>query len=109
MPCKCASSGLTIPSADDDDDFYWRDVPDSGGARKFVIYCPYVVMNKSGCPIAIKTKPAWQSSVFSSSSASSIFRVDNKVTLCSPGLFVLLITKNVYIAWTIYALLPQAR
>ncbi|KAI9315667.1 hypothetical protein BX666DRAFT_1957951, partial [Dichotomocladium elegans] len=54
------------------------DIPESGGAKKYVIYCPYVVMNKSGCAISIKTKPAWQSSMFSGSNGPSIFKVDSK-------------------------------
>ncbi|KAI8072416.1 hypothetical protein BC940DRAFT_233832 [Gongronella butleri] len=40
------------------------DVPDSGGARKYSIYSPYIIVNKSGYPITLKPKLAWQSSMF---------------------------------------------
>ncbi|KAI7863658.1 hypothetical protein BDF14DRAFT_1733660 [Spinellus fusiger] len=42
------------------------EVPDSGGSHKYSIYCPYVIINKTGCPIGFKPKLAWQNSMFSS-------------------------------------------
>ncbi|KAI9493351.1 hypothetical protein BDB00DRAFT_946102 [Zychaea mexicana] len=54
------------------------DMPDSGGARKYVIYCPYVMMNKSGCAIAFKPKVAWQSTMFSGPQGASIWKMLNK-------------------------------
>ncbi|KAI9031000.1 hypothetical protein CLU79DRAFT_842748 [Phycomyces nitens] len=52
------------------------DIPDSGGARKYSIYCPYIVINKTGCPIGFKPKLAWQSSMFSAA---------QNIAVCRPG------------------------
>ncbi|KAG2223432.1 hypothetical protein INT45_001738, partial [Circinella minor] len=54
------------------------DIPDSGGARKYVIYCPYVMINKSGCAISFRPKQAWQSSMFSGSQGVSVWKMLNK-------------------------------
>ncbi|KAI8143832.1 hypothetical protein BJV82DRAFT_668275 [Fennellomyces sp. T-0311] len=54
------------------------DIPDSGGARKYIIYSPYVMLNKSGCPIAFRQKIAWQSSMFSGSQSTNVWRMVNK-------------------------------
>ncbi|KAI9253785.1 hypothetical protein BDA99DRAFT_443164 [Phascolomyces articulosus] len=54
------------------------DIPDSGGARKYVIYSPYVMINKSGCAISFRPKVAWQSSMFSGSQGVSVWRMHNK-------------------------------
>ncbi|OAD68026.1 hypothetical protein PHYBLDRAFT_57710 [Phycomyces blakesleeanus NRRL 1555(-)] len=50
------------------------DIPDSGGARKYSIYCPYIVINKTGCPIGFKPKLAWQSSMFSGAQNTAVCR-----------------------------------
>lgn len=34
-----------------------REVPESGGAHKFSIYSPYVMINKTGLDMSFKSKP----------------------------------------------------
>lgn len=36
------------------------EIPDSGGAHKFSIYCPYIMLNKTGRDIVYKAKPFMQ-------------------------------------------------
>ncbi|KAI8384441.1 uncharacterized protein BYT42DRAFT_612143 [Radiomyces spectabilis] len=54
------------------------DVPDSGGARKYSIYCPYVIINKTDSMIAFKAKPAWQSAMFQGSHDTVVCRPSSK-------------------------------
>ncbi|KAI7902142.1 uncharacterized protein BX663DRAFT_436105 [Cokeromyces recurvatus] len=41
------------------------DIPDSGGARKYSIFSPYVILNKTGLPISFKEKLAWSEAFYS--------------------------------------------
>lgn len=59
----------------------YSEIPESGGARKYSIYCPYVMMNKTGLTIAFKPKLAWQSSMFAGSQNIAVCHVGSKVKL----------------------------
>jgi vacuolar protein sorting-associated protein 13A/C len=52
------------------------DIPDSGGAKKYSIYSPYTIINKTGLPICFKEKPAWSDALYS---------IGETVTMCKPG------------------------
>ncbi|KAG0173105.1 hypothetical protein DFQ30_008890 [Apophysomyces sp. BC1015] len=52
------------------------DIPNSGGASKYTIFCPYVVINKTGHTISFKEKPAWKDAMFSPAP---------RVSTCRPG------------------------
>ncbi|RCI05461.1 hypothetical protein CU098_001873, partial [Rhizopus stolonifer] len=52
------------------------DIPDSGGAKKYSIFSPYIIINKTGLPISFKEKPAWSDALYSSGET---------VTMCRPG------------------------
>ncbi|KAI9273340.1 hypothetical protein EDC94DRAFT_192131 [Helicostylum pulchrum] len=51
------------------------DIPDSGGAKKYSIYSPYIIINKTGLPISFKEKPAWSDAIYS---------MGETVTMCRP-------------------------
>jgi len=53
------------------------DIPDSGGAHKFSIYCPYIMLNKTGRDIVYKAKPFMQSARFTAGQ-NSVQRGDRK-------------------------------
>ncbi|ORX43331.1 DUF1162-domain-containing protein [Hesseltinella vesiculosa] len=40
------------------------ELPETGGARKYSIFSPYVIINKSGYPLSLRPKLPWQSSMF---------------------------------------------
>ena len=52
------------------------DIPDSGGAKKYSIFSPYIIINKTGLPISFKEKPAWSEALYSAGET---------VTMCKPG------------------------
>ncbi|KAI8385604.1 hypothetical protein BD560DRAFT_383802 [Blakeslea trispora] len=52
------------------------DIPNSGGAKKYSIFSPYIIINKTGLPISFKEKPAWSDALYSSGET---------VTMCKPG------------------------
>ncbi|CEG72298.1 hypothetical protein RMATCC62417_07879 [Rhizopus microsporus] len=52
------------------------DVPGSGGAKRYSIFSPYIIMNKTWLPISFKEKHTWSDAFMSNS--------DNVVT-CKPG------------------------
>ncbi|KAL7310459.1 Vacuolar protein sorting-associated protein 13 [Mucor circinelloides] len=52
------------------------DIPDSGGAKKYSIFSPYIIINKTGLPISFKEKPAW---------AEALYSAGETVTMCKPG------------------------
>lgn len=52
------------------------DIPDSGGAKKYSIFSPYIIINKTGLPISFKEKPAWSDAIYSARES---------VVMCSPG------------------------
>lgn len=51
------------------------DIPDSGAAKKYSIYSPYIIINKTGLPISFKEKPAWSDAIYS---------LGETVTMCKP-------------------------
>lgn len=51
------------------------DIPDSGGAKKYSLYSPYIIINKTGLPISFKEKPAWSDAIYSTGET---------VTMCTP-------------------------
>lgn len=52
------------------------DIPDSGGAKKYSIFSPYIIINKTGLPISFKEKPAW---------SDAFTTLGETVTMCRPG------------------------
>ncbi|KAI8644804.1 hypothetical protein BD408DRAFT_104972 [Parasitella parasitica] len=52
------------------------DIPDSGGAKKYSIFSPYIIINKTGLPISFKEKPAWSEALYS---------LGETVTMSKPG------------------------
>ncbi|KAI8877271.1 DUF1162-domain-containing protein [Backusella circina FSU 941] len=52
------------------------DVSGSGGAKKYSIFSPYIIINKTGLPIQFKEKPNWSESIYSSG---------ENVVVCRPG------------------------
>ncbi|CAO3587114.1 unnamed protein product [Absidia cylindrospora] len=54
------------------------DIVESGGAHKYSIFCPYIIINKTGCPISLKPKLAWQNSMFNSQTSISVSRPAKK-------------------------------
>jgi vacuolar protein sorting-associated protein 13A/C len=52
------------------------DIPDSGGAKKYSIFSPYIIINKTGLPISFKEKPAWSDAIYSTGET---------VVMCKPG------------------------
>ncbi|CAO3674063.1 hypothetical protein G6F70_001780 [Rhizopus microsporus] len=52
------------------------DIPGSGGAKRYSIFSPYIIMNKTWLPISFKEKHTWSDAFMSNS--------DNVVT-CKPG------------------------
>ncbi|RCI04898.1 hypothetical protein CU098_003059, partial [Rhizopus stolonifer] len=52
------------------------EIPGSGGAKKYSLFSPYVIMNKTGMPIRLKEKLTWSDAFISSGDA---------VTVCKPG------------------------
>ncbi|KAI9480349.1 MAG: hypothetical protein EXX96DRAFT_521344 [Benjaminiella poitrasii] len=43
------------------------DIPNSGGAKKYSIFSPYIIINKTGLPISFKEKPAWSDALYATS------------------------------------------
>ncbi|CAO3651068.1 unnamed protein product [Cunninghamella blakesleeana] len=48
------------------------EIPESGGSFKYSVYSPYIIINKTGWPISLKPKLAWQNSMFSSQASISV-------------------------------------
>ncbi|KAI8968414.1 hypothetical protein BDF20DRAFT_896210, partial [Mycotypha africana] len=42
------------------------DIPDSGGAKRYSIFSPYIIINKTQLPITFRPNPAWSEALYSS-------------------------------------------
>lgn len=52
------------------------EIPDYGGSKKYSIFSPYIIINKTGLPISIKEKPAWSEALYSTG---------EKIVVCKPS------------------------
>jgi vacuolar protein sorting-associated protein 13A/C len=52
------------------------DIPGSGGAKKYSIFSPYIIINKTGLPIQFKAKTNWSDSLYTSG---------ENLVVCRPG------------------------